>query len=58
MKSYVKIDRKVLFEILDNILEWDGGFNYNDCYDDDTPYFCWKWDEKFIKKVRNIRNNS
>lgn len=58
MKTYVKIDRKVLFEICDAILEYKGGYNDNDCYDDDCPYSCSPWDEKFRKKVENIRNNS
>ena len=58
MKSYVKIDRKVLFEICDAILEHKGGYNDNDCYDDDFPYSCWPWDKRLLKKVKNIRNNS
>ena len=58
MKQYVKIDRKVLFEICDAILRHEGGYNENACPESDYPYFVDKWDEGFVKKVKNIRNNS
>lgn len=58
MKSYVKIDRKVLFEICDAILEYEGGYVDNTCPENPEPYFVFQWDEKFRKKVENIRNNS
>lgn len=58
MKQYVKIDRKVLFEICDTILRYEGGYNVNTCPENDSQYFVDKWDERFIKKVNNIRNNS
>ena len=58
MKKYVKIDRKVLFEICDAILSSEGGYTYNDCPESDYPYFTSPWDAKFRKKVENIRNNS
>lgn len=58
MKSYVKIDRKVLFEICDAILNHKGGYTENDCYDDYSPYSCFPWDKKFRRKVENIRYNS
>lgn len=58
MKQYVKIDRKVLFEICDTILQYEGGYNENTCPENDSQYFVDKWDERFIKKVNNIRNNS
>lgn len=58
MKSYVKIDRKVLFEICDMILEHDGVFMDNNCPENDSPVFAFRWDEKFRKKVENIRKNS
>lgn len=58
MKKYVKIDRKVLFEICDTILRYDGGYNENTCPENDSPYFVDKWHEGFVKKVKNIRNNS
>lgn len=58
MKEYVKIDRKVLFEICDTILRYEGGYNENTCPENDSPYFVYKWDEGFVKKVKNIRNNS
>ena len=58
MKNYVKIDRKVLFQILDEILSYDGGFKYNDCPENDSPYFTCEWNENFLKKIKNIRNNS
>ena len=57
-KEYVKIDRKLLFEICDTILEYEGGYNRNETYDDDCPYSAWPWKKEFIKKVKNIRNNS
>lgn len=58
MKQYVKIDRKVLFEICDAILEHDGYCDENNCYDADYPYFAFPWDKDFRKKVENIRKNS
>ena len=58
MKKYVKIDRKVLFEICDAILDHEGYGDRDDRYDSECPYFCNPWDEKFRKKVENIRNNS
>ena len=58
MKPYVKIDRKVLFEILDTILQYEGGYTDNTCVDDDCPYSAWPWDKDFLKKVKNIRDNS
>lgn len=54
MKPYVKIDRKVLFEICDAILEADGSFLYSE---DEFPYYM-RWGKKFYKKVQNIRHNS
>lgn len=58
MKQYVKIDRKVLFEICDTILRYEGGYVENTCPENDSPYFVDRWDKDFIKKVKNIRNNS
>lgn len=58
MKEYVKIDRKVLFEICDAILRYEGGYNENTCPENDSSYFVDKWNEDFVKKVKNIRNNS
>lgn len=58
MKGYVKLDRKVLFEICDTILRYKGGYNENNCPENDSPYFVEKWNEDFVKKVKNIRNNS
>lgn len=58
MKKYVKIDRKVLFEICDTILYYQGGYLDNDCPENPSEYFVDKWDPKFRKKVENIRNNS
>lgn len=58
MKECVKIDRKVLFEICDAILRYEGGYNENTCPENDSSYFVDKWDEDFVKKVKNIRNNS
>ena len=58
MKTYVKIDRKVLFEICDAILDHEGYYDRDDCYDSKCLYFCDPWNEKFRKKVENIRNNS
>lgn len=58
MKEYVKIDRKVLFEICDAILQYDGGYNENTCPENDSSYFVYKWNKGFVKKVKNIRNNS
>ncbi len=58
MKQYVKIDRKVLFEICDAILEHEGYCDRNECYDDDRAYFSYPWDEDFRRKVENIRKNS
>lgn len=56
--SYVKIDRKVLFEMCDAILNHDGYADRDDCPEDDLPYFVGWWDSDFRKKVVNIRNNS
>lgn len=58
MKQYVKIDRKVLLEICDTILRYEGGYNENTCPENDSQYFVDKWDGRFIKKINNIRNNS
>lgn len=58
MKKYVKIDRKVLFEICDAILDHEGYCDRDDCYDSEYPYCAHPWGEKFRKKVENIRNNS
>ena len=58
MKQYVKIDRKVLFEICDTILRYEGGYVENTCPENDSPYFVDRWDKDFIKKVKNIRSNS
>lgn len=58
MKPYVKIDRKVLFEICDAILNSDGSFTDNTCPESEDAYSCWRWDKEFYKKVENIRNNS
>lgn len=58
MKDKVKIDRKVLFEICDTILQYKGGYNDNTCPENDSPYFVDEWDKKFRKKVENIRKNS
>ena len=58
MKQYVKIDRKVLFEICDTILRYEGGYVENTCPENDSPYFVDRWNKGFIKKVKNIRNNS
>ena len=57
-KSFVKIDRKVLFEICDAILNHDGYSDVNDCLENDSECFWGKWDEGFRKKVENIRRNS
>jgi len=56
--SYVKIDRKVLFEMCDAILNHDGYADRDDCPENDFPYFVGWWDIDFRKKVENIRNNS
>lgn len=56
--SYVKIDRKVLFEMCDAILNHDGYADRDDCPENDSSYFVDKWDSDFRKKVENIRNNS
>ena len=58
MKTYVKIDRKVLFEICDAILNSDGSYVDNTCPENEDAYSFWPWDEDFRKKVENIRNNS
>lgn len=58
MEKYVKIDRKVLFEICDAILSHDGYCDRNDCPENDAECFWGEWDEAFRKKVENIRNNS
>lgn len=58
MKPYVKIDRKVLFEICDAILECDGGYVENTCPENLEPYFVYRWDKNFRRKVENIRKNS
>ena len=58
MKEYVKIDRKVLFEICDTILRYEGGYNENTCPENDSSYFVYEWVEGVVKKVKNIRNNS
>lgn len=58
MKKYVKIDRKVLFEICDAILDHEGYYVIDECYDSECPYIGIPWNEKFRKKVENIRNNS
>lgn len=53
MEKKVKIDRKVLYEICDEILQHDG---YSD-----EGYDCiytGRWDDNFLRKVRNIRTNS
>ena len=52
-KAFVKIDRKVLFEILDAILESEG--SYTTGYTDFYPH---RWDKNFYQKVKNIRKNS
>ena len=57
-KSFVKIDRKVLFEICDAILNHYGYSDVNDCPENDSECFWGKWDEGFRKKVENIRRNS
>ena len=57
-KSYVKIDRKVLFEICDAILNHYGYSDINDCPENDSECFWDKWNDDFRKKVENIRNNS
>ena len=57
-KSYVKINRKVLFEICDAILNHYGYSDTNDCPESDSECFWNKWDDDFRKKVENIRNNS
>ena len=58
MKPYVKIDRKVLFQICDAILEYEGVYVKNSCPENLTPYFVYPWNEKFRRKVENIRKNS
>ena len=58
MKDKVLIDRKVLFEICDAILEHDGYSDRNDCPESDSDCFWDYWDKEFRKKVENIRNNS
>lgn len=58
MKTYVKIDRKLLFEICDAILSSDGTFVYNDCPESCGGEFVRAWDKDLFKKVKNIRNNS
>ncbi len=58
MKQYVKIDRKVLFEICDAILEHDGYADVNSCPETDFPCFWHYWDKDFRRKVENIRKNS
>ena len=58
MKTYVKIDRKVLFEICDAILSSEGWYINNDCPENDSLFFTSPWEGKFRKKVENIRNNS
>ena len=55
MKEYVKIDRKVLFEICDAILNHDGYSDFEEYSEDISAS---PWDKKFKKKVENIRNNS
>lgn len=57
-KSFVKIDRKLLFEICDAILNHYGYSDVNDCPENDSECFWGKWDEGFRKKVENIRRNS
>lgn len=57
-KSFVKIDRKLLFEICDAILNHYGYSDVNDCPENDSECFWGKWDEAFRKKVENIRRNS
>lgn len=57
-KDKVKIDRKVLFEICDAILEHDGYADRDDCPENDTDCFWGYWDKDFRKKVQNIRKNS
>lgn len=57
-KSFVKIDRKLLFEICDAILNHYGYSDVNDCPENDSECFGGKWDEGFRKKVENIRRNS
>lgn len=57
-KSFVKIDRKLLFEIFVVILNHDGYSDVNDCPDNDSECFWGKWDKGFKKKVENIRRNS
>ena len=57
-KPYVKIDRNVLFEICDAILEHDGYSDHNNCPENDSECFHGDWDTKFREKVENIRNNS
>ena len=58
MKGYVKLDRKVLFEICDAILEHWGVSDPDECAENESPFFCHKWDDKLLKKVKNIRENS
>jgi hypothetical protein len=58
MKEYVKIDRKVLFEICDAILEHDGYADENFCPENDVPCYWHYWDKDFRRKVENIRKNS
>lgn len=58
MKQYVKIDRKVLFEICDAILEHDGYADENFCPENDDPCYWHYWDKDFRRKVENIRKNS
>lgn len=58
MKQYVKIDRKVLFEICDEILGHDGWYSRNECPENDSECFYGDWNKDFRKKVANIRNNS
>lgn len=58
MKSYVKIDRKVLFEICDAILDHDGWYDRNECVTNLSECFHGDWNKDFRRKVENIRNNS
>jgi hypothetical protein len=50
-KDYVKVDREVLFEICDAILN-----HY--APESDTEWFWDKWNDNFRKKVEDIRKNS
>lgn len=57
-KDYVKIDRKVLFEICDAILNHYGYSDINDCPESDSECFWNKWNDDFRKKVESIRKNT